>query len=273
MNGKRILLIAAGLSFIGIIPKFLKNPVDDWKMPVLYFLYIGICFLSFYAVNRFLWVTKSQVSNGIKFGIGFACGFILLSFSHLLLLNTWRNVLVYFLNLKEINVCNILSITAFRAIIIQSIAFACLSFFKNRQEKKIFWEEIDHLNKYLDGLRNNQAMPKTYKDTLITRFQDKVIPVDVSDIAFFHLSNGVVYQYLSDSRKYIQNATLESLEKDLDPHIFYRANRQFLINRKAVEKVEQIENRKLKVLLTQTQPEDVIISKAKSSAFIKWLEA
>jgi len=271
MSRKRILLIAVGLSIIGIIPKFLKNPVVDEQMLILYFLYIGLCFLSFYAINRFLWTSKADLSYWAKFGVGLICSFILLAFVHLLLFNIQPNWIIYFLNLKETSFYSILMITTFRAFIIQSIAFACLFFFKNKAEKIAFQHEIDHLNSYLNDLRNDQMEKKQYKNTIVTRFQDKVIPVDVSEIAFFHLSNGIVFQYLFSGQKYIQNETLESFENDLDPTIFYRANRKFLIHRKAVEKVVQIENRKLKVILIQPSPEDIIISKAKSSVFIRWL--
>jgi DNA-binding LytR/AlgR family response regulator len=202
-----------------------------------------------------------------------ACGFVVLTFAHFLLFNIRVNWLIYFLNLKETDYYSIITITSFRTFIIHSIAFAYLFFLKNRDEKIVFQKEIDHLNNYLNDLRNNIHAKKEYKNSIITRFQDKVIPIDVSEIAFFHLSNGIVFQHLFSNRKYSQNETLESFENDLDPSIFYRANRQFLIHRKAVEKVEQIENRKLKVILILPTPEEIVISKAKSSAFIKWLEA
>lgn len=272
MNGKRILLITVGLSVIGIIPKFLKNPVVDGQTLTLYFFYIALCFLLFYALNKFLWASKARLSYWAKFGIGLFSGYVLLTFFHLLLFNIQPNLIIYFLNLKETSFYSLLMVTAFRTFIIQSIAFACLFFFKNRDEKIAFQQEINHLNSYLNDLRTNQIEKKEYKNNIITRFQDKVIPVDVSEIAFFHLSNGIVFQYQFSGQKYIQNETLESFENDLDPAIFYRANRQFLIHRKAVEKVEQIENRKLKVIPTQPSPEEIIISKAKASAFIKWLE-
>lgn len=268
----RILLITVGLSLIGIIPKILKNSVVDGQLLTLYFFYIGCCFLSFYAINKFLWTSKPHISNWGKFGIGLVCVFVLLTFVHLLLFNIQSNWIIFFLNLKETSVYSILMVTAFRALIIQSIAFACLSFFKNKDEKMAFQQEIDHLNNYLNDLRNNLTEKKEYKNTIITRFQDKVIPVNVSEIAFFHLSGGIVFQYLFSGQEYIQNETLESFENDLDPTIFYRANRQFLIHRKTVERVEQVENRKLKVILAQPSPEEIVISKAKSSAFIRWLE-
>lgn len=268
----KLALITLGLSLVGIIPKLIKNPVVDWWALICYFIYIGLCFLSFYAINKFLWISKPTLSYWTRFSIGLACGFILLTFVHLLLFNIKPNWLNYFLNLKQSSFYNGLMVTAFRTFIIQSIAFACLFFFKNKEEKIAFQLEIDHLNKHLNDLRNNRIEKKEYKNTIITRFQDKVIPVAVSEIAFFHLSSGIVFQYLFTNQKFVQNEPLESFENDLDPQTFYRANRQFLIHRKAVEKVEQIENRKLKVILTQPSPEEIVVSKAKSSAFIKWLE-
>lgn len=272
MNGRRILLITVGLSLIGIAPKIIKNAVVDGQVLLSYFIYIGISFLSFYTINKFLWTSKPGLSYGVKFGLGIVCGFVLMTFAHLLLFNLHPNLINYFLNLKETQFYSILAVTAFRTFIFQGIAFACLFFLKNKEEKMAFQQEIDSLNEYLNDLRKNLVEKKEYKTTIIIRFQDKVIPVDVSEIAFFHLSHGIVFQYLFSNQKYIQNESLERFENDLDPHLFYRANRQFLIHRKAVQKVEQIENRKLKVILTQVSPEDIVISKAKASAFIKWLE-
>jgi DNA-binding LytR/AlgR family response regulator len=272
MNSKRILFMTIVFALIGIIPKLLKNSITDWQILALYFTYIASCFISFYTINTFLFASKSNFSHLTRFVIGIICGFVLLTFVHLLFLNIQPNRLVYFLNLKEIDFHSIITTTAFRTFIIQSVVYVCICFFKNIDEKITFQNEIIHLNNYLNDLRNNLPEKKEFKKTIITRFKDKVIPVDVSEIAFFHLSNGLVFQYLFSGQKYIQNDSLESFEKDLDPTLFYRANRQFLIHKKTVERVEQIENRKLKVALTLPEPEEIIISKAKASAFIRWLE-
>ncbi|MDR6160230.1 DNA-binding LytR/AlgR family response regulator [Chryseobacterium sp. SLBN-27] len=272
MNSKRILFMTIVFALIGTIPKLLKNSITDWQILALHFTYIASCFLSFYTINTFLFAPKPNFSHLTRFVIGIICGFILLTFVHLLFLNIQPNRLVYFLNLKEINLHSIIMVTAFRTFIIQSIVYACTCFFINIDEKIAFQDEIAHLNNYLNDLRNNLPEKKEYKDTIITRFKDKVIPIGVSEIAFFHLSNGLVFQYLFSGQKYIQNESLESFEKDLDPTLFYRANRQFLIHKKTVERVEQIENRKLKVIPNPSAPEEIIISKAKASAFIKWLE-
>lgn len=273
MNKKRTLLLTFALSVVGIVPKFLKHSGLDFGLLGLYFCYIGLSFLAFYTLNTFLWLSASVSSHWMKYSIGFLGGFVLLACFHLLLVQIQPNWITFFLNRKTIMVGDVLMITGFRAFLLQSIAFAYLFFLEGKAEKTSFKSEIELLNQNLNDLKANQVKETAYKSTVITRFKDQVLPIPVSEIAFFHLSSGIVFQCLFSEQKYTQNVSLESLENDLDPNLFFRANRQFLIHRNAVVKIEQIENRKLKVLLSQPTPEAIVISKVKSTAFIKWLEA
>ncbi|NDI98532.1 LytTR family transcriptional regulator [Flavobacterium sp. LaA7.5] len=273
MKNKGILLLATLFAVIGVIPKIIKNTPVDFGMTACYFIYVWFCIVVFYFIN--LWISNSEIKNpyGLKPVFSLVFGFAFLSIIHLVLFYFFPNRIIFFLNPKELAVGNILTISAFRSVIIQIIILTYFAFLKNQRENLVFKSEINHLNQYLEEVKNNSENKKQYKSTFVVRFQDKAIPVDVTEIAFFCLENGVIYQYLFSEKNYPQNATLESIEKEINPNLFYRANRQFLINRKAVVKIEQIENRKLKVYLAPAPPEEVIISKAKATAFIKWLEA
>lgn len=273
INLRPVLLIAVLLSLIGISPKILKNPASDFTLPIYYFFYIGLTFLSFYAFNRFLWFMMPARSYSLKYALGYLGSFMGLVFFHGLVWSINRDGFIYFFGLKTILPAQILFITAFRAFLLQSAVLLCLFFFKNKEEKMIFQLEIDRLNEYLDTLKSKSNPEKSYKNTLITRFKNQVLPIDISEIAFFHLSEGIVFQHLFSNQKYIQPMSLESLESTLDPQLFFRANRQYLVHRNAVAKIEQIEYRKLKVTLTQPTPEDIVVSKVKAGSFIRWLES
>ena len=67
--------------------------------------------------------------------------------------------------------------------------------------------------------------------------------------------------------------TLDELETMLDPLQFYRANRQFLVNVKSVTEVEQYFARKLLLKLNTQTREPVVVSKAKASDFLHWMES
>jgi len=122
----------------------------------------------------------------------------------------------------------------------------------------------------------------TYKSTLLIHFQEKIIPVKTTDISFIHYNNGIVSVYigrrspgegdLNSPNKYIVPSTLDELETQLHPDLFFRANRQFIINRNAIINVEHYFSRRLIVRLNSTTPENIIISKVKAAEFLQWME-
>jgi two-component system LytT family response regulator len=64
--------------------------------------------------------------------------------------------------------------------------------------------------------------------------------------------------------------TLDELEGMLDPELFFRANRQFIISRKALKDIDFWFNSKLSVNLKVQTPEKIIVSRAKVTEFKTW---
>lgn len=132
--------------------------------------------------------------------------------------------------------------------------------------KSVFNKQQDTgFNMLLEQLRNQ------YKTALLVHEKDKIIPLQVKDIAFIYLDKSLLSVTTSGNKKYYLSSSLDELEKSLDPSSFYRANRQFLINRTSVANAERFFARKLVVRLTVQTPETVVISKAKASEFLQWL--
>lgn len=117
-----------------------------------------------------------------------------------------------------------------------------------------------------------QQLHYQYKTALLVYQKEKIIPIQVKDIAFFYLDKTVVYITTLAGQQYHLSSKLEELEKVLDPQLFCRANRQFLINRHAIANAEKFFARKLIVKLIVDTPEIIIISKAKVAGFLHWLE-
>ena len=57
----------------------------------------------------------------------------------------------------------------------------------------------------------------------------------------------------------------------IDPNEFIRANRQFIISRKAIKDVDFWFGSRLSVNLVVKIPEKIIVSKLKASKFKEWL--
>ena len=142
----------------------------------------------------------------------------------------------------------------------------------------------DSLNKFKE-LKNSFVNNLTHFETILEIFEsrrnqkqvsvlvyqkDNIIPVKVADIAIFYIEYEVTHLITFDQKQYTINKTLEDLEK-ITGRDFYRANRQFFINRKAIKDASQYFARKLSVSLIVPFKEKIIVSKEKSKDFLNWL--
>jgi two-component system, LytTR family, response regulator LytT len=118
----------------------------------------------------------------------------------------------------------------------------------------------------------NSLQKSTAKQTFVVSHKDKIIPVSVQDIAFFYIENEVTFLFTTDSRRFTMNHTMDELEKKVDSIQFFRANRQYLINRKSILEAQQYFARKLLIKTNPATKEPLIVSKSKSSEFVQWLE-
>lgn len=106
--------------------------------------------------------------------------------------------------------------------------------------------------------------------SIVIRQGDKIIPLDSANVALFFIENENMYAYTFDQKKLLVNEKMEQLEASFSP-IFFRANRQFLINRKAVKDAAQSFNRKITVNLNVPFKEEIQIGKLKVTEFLEWL--
>jgi two-component system, LytTR family, response regulator LytT len=123
----------------------------------------------------------------------------------------------------------------------------------------------------LETLTNLQNQEKAFKSNFLVSKCGRLIPIDIGNVAFFYIRHEVTILHTLKENTYMTDYSLDHLEQDVNPHDFYRVNRQFLINRHVVEEVEPHFARKLLVKSLTPTPEHIIISKAKASNFTRWL--
>jgi two-component system, LytTR family, response regulator LytT len=105
---------------------------------------------------------------------------------------------------------------------------------------------------------------------LLVYIKDKIVPVKISDIALFYIENEITRLITFNQKTYSINKTLEELQA-LTGNSFYRANRQCLVNRKAVQEAAQSFSRKLVLNLSIPFSERITVSKEKAPEFLSWL--
>ena len=101
--------------------------------------------------------------------------------------------------------------------------------------------------------------------------QDKLIPLSVDEISWFYKSNLVTYACTSRNKKYVINDTLDNIQNEVSSVNFYRANRQFIVRKDAIDDIVIYFNGRLIVNVTPKPDEKIIVSKAKATGFKNWL--
>ncbi|MCJ8208820.1 LytTR family DNA-binding domain-containing protein [Mucilaginibacter sp. RS28] len=114
-------------------------------------------------------------------------------------------------------------------------------------------------------------LKKNYRKSFLVHYRDKLIPVESAKVCWFYTANEIVYAHVADNRQYVIDLTMEQLDKELDPEVFFRANRQFIVNRAAIQEVNFYFNGRLSLKVNPETPEKVLISKARVPEFKSWM--
>lgn len=100
---------------------------------------------------------------------------------------------------------------------------------------------------------------------------DKLLPVSVDMILLFYIQDCKVNVVLADGKEYVFPQTLDEVAESLDPALFFRVNRQFLISREAIKDIDLWFNNRLSInLRCKVTDEKVLVSKARVQEFKEW---
>jgi hypothetical protein len=109
------------------------------------------------------------------------------------------------------------------------------------------------------------------KERILTYVRNELVPINIKDIAYVYTENTITYVVCFDGKRSTTNMSLDDMYLNLSSTIFFRANRQFIISIKAIDKIIKYGNSQLKILLQAKTSEEIIISKNKAAEFKQWL--
>lgn len=128
----------------------------------------------------------------------------------------------------------------------------------------------NQIQRMLDLLKTKN---KAYKSTYLVQRRDQLMPVKTEDMAYFFIETGIVKGVTFERKSYIIDKKLEDIESEIDPSIFYRLNRQVVVNRNAISNINIYFNGKLIVNTTPSFEERIVVSRAKATEFKKWMSS
>ncbi len=117
-----------------------------------------------------------------------------------------------------------------------------------------------------------QMINKSYKSRFMVRISDRIKSVDVDNILYFYSLQKGTYLHTTDNRNYVVDYTLEALAEILDPFIFHRINRRYIITHRAIREMITLSGSKLKIALINSDENNIYISRDRLPAFKAWLD-
>jgi DNA-binding LytR/AlgR family response regulator len=147
---------------------------------------------------------------------------------------------------------------------------ALLRFVEKRQLAQLPWMQMqEKIGQMMQQIGVSQT---SFKERFIVRHADQLIPVSVSEVAYFFTKNDWVCLTTVSGKQYLVDGNLEELEKMVDPGRFFRLNRQFLAQSESIEKAFNHLNGKLKLELKPNPEVEIFVSREKASVFKSWWE-
>ena len=115
-------------------------------------------------------------------------------------------------------------------------------------------------------------MDRSYKKRFTTKVGQHLKIFNIEEIECFYSQDKGTFIHTTGHRNYLIDNTLETLEKDLNPEVFYRVNRKFYVNINAIKDIVAYTNSRLQIKLNHFNEGEIIVARERVKDFKKWIE-
>ena len=116
------------------------------------------------------------------------------------------------------------------------------------------------------------APKKEYKERHIVRFNDRIIPLETSNIAYIYSEEKNNYLVTFDEHRYIIDSSLDVVAEEFNPEQFFRISRSCIVSLKAIGSIIKQPGGRLRIVATPEPGFEMIVSRSRVDDFLRWLE-
>lgn len=133
------------------------------------------------------------------------------------------------------------------------------------------WQPLQEYNISSPDKRTTEGREAAFKTRYLAKNGTRLISIAQADIAYFYTKDRLQYIKTKANDDYVIDKRLDEIETEIDSQVFFRANRQFIINYGNIERVHTWFSGKLKVQVKPVSYEEIIVGRLKANDFKKWL--
>ena len=115
-------------------------------------------------------------------------------------------------------------------------------------------------------------LDREYKKRFSVKVGQHLKLINIEDVECFYSENKGTYLHTNEGRNYLLDNTLEQLEHELEPDMFFRINRKYFVNINAIKDMVSYTNSRLQIKLNSYNDNEVIVARERVKDFKDWLE-
>lgn len=125
------------------------------------------------------------------------------------------------------------------------------------------WQSLSKKLVHHQGIKPEGLLVRQGKTDLVIPFYD---------LAGLTMDGEYVAAILLNGKKYFLDPSLDRVEKNLPPELFFRLNRQFIVHRNLISGFRREDHGKLAVMIKETAffPSEIMVSRLKAASFKSW---
>lgn len=116
-----------------------------------------------------------------------------------------------------------------------------------------------------------KLQPKEFRKRFLVKHAQKLVSIEVEDIAYFYSDGRLNFFKTNDSRKFVVDYTMDELEDMLDPEDYFRISRSFYVSVNSIDKIEDYFGNRLILQLKPAVDKEALVSREKVTDFKKWM--
>ena len=113
---------------------------------------------------------------------------------------------------------------------------------------------------------------KEYKERYIVRFNDRIVPLETSNIAYIYSEEKNNYLVTFDEQRYIIDSSLDLVIDEFNPEQFFRVSRSCIVSLKAIVSIIKQAGGRLRIVARPEPDFEMTVSRSRVDDFLKWLE-
>ena len=113
---------------------------------------------------------------------------------------------------------------------------------------------------------------KEYKKRFTVKTGEKISIIPVDEIAYCYSKDKSTYAVNRNGSQRLLDYSLDMMQEMLDPKIFFRISRSYIVSINSIENISKYLSTRLKLQIVPHTDDEVVVSRSRTSDFLEWLD-